>query len=115
MGSQLGWRPYLRSRCAYNSCSHCGPPQVVLYDFNTDTVKDFLCYGRQGGQAVPMRDYNFHRTLMEGPWRGGMKPLDVVQREGPSFSVDGNAVAWQHWSFRVGFSWREGLILYKLG
>lgn len=28
---------------------------------------------------VPSRDYNFHRTLMDRPWRQGLKPLDIVQ------------------------------------
>lgn len=64
---------------------------------------------------IPSKDYNFHRSLMETPWRSGLKPLDVVQPEGPSFSVSGNEVSWQNWSFRVGFSWREGLILYNIG
>jgi hypothetical protein len=28
--------------------------------------------------------------------------------QGPSFSVDGMAVTWQKWSFRVGFNYRSG-------
>lgn len=55
-----------------------------------------------------MAAYNFHRTLLDRPWRAGLKPLDIVQPEGPSFNVQGNDVAWQNWRFRVGFSWREG-------
>ncbi|MEV6344191.1 primary-amine oxidase [Actinoplanes sp. NPDC051851] len=49
-----------------------------------------------------------------GPDREGLKPLDVVQPEGPSFSVDGWKVEWQGWTFRVGFTHREGLVLYDL-
>ena len=29
-------------------------------------------------------------------------PLEITQPDGPSFEVDGNAVRWQRWSFRVG-------------
>ena len=47
--------------------------------------------------------------------RAGLKPLNVVQPEGPSFSVDGNEVAWQKWSFRVSFNYREGLVLHNVG
>ena len=36
--------------------------------------------------------------------RTDLKPLDVVQPEGPSFAVDGWEVAWQNWRFRVGFT-----------
>ena len=44
-----------------------------------------------------------------------MKPLNVVQPEGPSFSVNGNEVAWQKWHFRVSFNYREGLVLHNVG
>jgi primary-amine oxidase len=49
-----------------------------------------------------------------GPHRTGLKPLDIVQPEGPSFTVDGNFVQWQRWSFRVGFDPYEGLILHQV-
>ncbi len=47
--------------------------------------------------------------------RGGLKPLVVSQPDGPSFSIAGNAVSWQGWHFRVGYSGREGLVLYQIG
>ena len=37
-----------------------------------------------------------------GPLRTDLKPLEIVQPEGPSFEVDGNQVRWQKWSFRIG-------------
>ncbi len=40
--------------------------------------------------------------------------LDIVQPDGPGFTVDGQLVQWQNWSFRVGFSHREGLVLHEL-
>ncbi|WP_305784021.1 primary-amine oxidase [Symbioplanes lichenis] len=49
-----------------------------------------------------------------GPDRDGLKALDVVQEDGPSFTVDGWQVDWQGWKFRVGFTHREGLVLYDL-
>src|SRR5262245_28457454 len=49
-----------------------------------------------------------------GPHRTGLKPLDIVQPEGPSFTVDGNVVEWQRWSFRVGFDPYEGLVLHQV-
>ncbi|SMQ70858.1 primary-amine oxidase [Agreia sp. VKM Ac-1783] len=41
-------------------------------------------------------------------------PLDIVQPEGPGFSIEGRKVTWQNWSFRVGFSHREGLVLHDV-
>ena len=49
-----------------------------------------------------------------GPMRNDLKPLQIVQPEGPSFQVDGNLVRWQRWSFRVGFDPYEGLVLHAI-
>eukprot|EP00884_Botryococcus_braunii_P003392 jgi/Botrbrau1/13053/Bobra.0187s0015.1 len=47
---------------------------------------------------IPSRDMNYHRSLFGGPWRSDLKPLDVVQPEGPSFTCLGNLVSWQKWA-----------------
>ena len=49
-----------------------------------------------------------------GPLREDLKPLEILQPEGPSFSVDGYEVSWQKWRFRVGYTSREGLVLHQL-
>jgi primary-amine oxidase len=49
-----------------------------------------------------------------GPDRPGLAPLEVVQPAGTSFDVDGWQVSWQGWELRVGFTHREGLVLYDL-
>ena len=46
--------------------------------------------------------------------RSDLKPVDIVQPDGPSFTVDGNRVEWQKWTFRVGFTSREGLVLHTI-
>lgn len=40
--------------------------------------------------------------------RATLKPYQVVQPEGASFTVAGNLIEWEKWRFRVGFNWREG-------
>ncbi|MBX2886997.1 MAG: primary-amine oxidase [Granulosicoccus sp.] len=47
--------------------------------------------------------------------RSDLKPLAITQEQGPSFEVDGYQVKWQNWQVQVGFSVREGLILYDIG
>src|SRR5438445_381127 len=47
--------------------------------------------------------------------RADVKPIEITQPDGPSFQVDGHEVRWQKWRFRVGFTPREGLILYTIG
>ena len=47
-------------------------------------------------------------------FRTDVKPLNIVQPEGPSFTVEGYEVSWQKWNFRVGFTGREGLVLHTI-
>jgi len=50
-----------------------------------------------------------------GALRDDLRPLDITQADGASFTVDGNQVCWQRWSFRVGFDPYEGLVLHTIG
>jgi primary-amine oxidase len=50
-----------------------------------------------------------------GPLRDDLKPLEIVQPQGPSFEVNGWEVRWQRWRLRLGFTAREGLVLYTVG
>jgi primary-amine oxidase len=50
-----------------------------------------------------------------GPLRTDLKPLEIIQPEGPSFDVDGWEVRWQRWRLRLGFNPREGLVLHTVG
>ena len=50
-----------------------------------------------------------------GEPRTDLKPIEISQPEGVSFTVDGHEVAWQNWHFRVGFTPREGLVLHTVG
>jgi primary-amine oxidase len=51
--------------------------------------------------------------------RKDLKPLNVIQPEGASFTVSklseqGHEIAWQKWDFKVGFNQREGMVLYDV-
>ena len=46
--------------------------------------------------------------------RKDIKPLEITQPEGPSFTVDGYQVKWQNWSLTIGFNAREGLTLHHI-
>jgi primary-amine oxidase len=47
-------------------------------------------------------------------FRSGVKPIEITQPEGPSFTVDGWQVQWQKWALRVGFNPREGVVLHEI-
>lgn len=52
--------------------------------------------------------------LLKNGTRKTLKPLNVLQPEGPSFSVDGGLIEWQNWRFRVGFNPREGATVHDI-
>lgn len=53
--------------------------------------------------------------LLPNGTRKDLKPLTVVQPEGPSFSItNGNLVEWQKWRMRLTFNPREGLVLHDI-
>ncbi len=62
---------------------------------------------------IPKKARNYNRAAFPNT-RDNIKPLDIIQPDGPSFTVDGWKVDWQNWSFRVGFTPREGLVLNTL-
>ena len=66
-----------------------------------------------GVVPMPPNDGNYAAEFIKN-FREDLKPLDIVQPEGPSFKVEGNEVSWQKWSFRVGFTRREGLVLHGI-
>ena len=63
----------------------------------------------------PIRPVNKTITGNAETTRPALKPLRVNQPDGPSFTQNGNEVRWQGWRFRVGYSQREGLVLYEIG
>ncbi|MGR3565643.1 MAG: primary-amine oxidase [Heliomarina sp.] len=46
--------------------------------------------------------------------RETMKPLNITQPEGASFTMKDNVLEWENWSIRVGFNGREGLTLHDI-
>ncbi len=51
--------------------------------------------------------------------RTDLKPLNIVQPEGASFTVSnfssmGRTIHWQKWEFKLGFNFREGMVLYDV-
>jgi primary-amine oxidase len=46
--------------------------------------------------------------------RDDREHLDVVQPDGVSWEIDGREVEWQKWSFRVGWTDREGLVIHDI-
>ncbi len=50
-----------------------------------------------------------------GPLRDDLRPLDIQQPDGVSFSIDGHLIRWQRWSLRVALDPLEGIVLHTVG
>lgn len=66
-----------------------------------------------GVVPVPQADQNYDAGSV-GTLRDDLKPLEIVQPEGPSFRVTDNLVEWQRWRVRVSLHPIEGLVLHQI-
>lgn len=98
---------------------------VVLVDLDQMQVREVADHG---AVPLPERPGNYIPELVTGQIEGysdnfppvnrlreGLRPIEVTQPDGPSFTVEGHAVAWQKWRLRIGYNPREGLVLYQVG
>lgn len=82
---------------------------VDLNKMEVDRIEDY------GVRKMPTHDGNYFPEVSDSiNFRTDLKPLEIIQPEGPSFIIEGNLIKWQKWSFRYGFTPREGLVLYTI-
>ncbi|MEM7188832.1 MAG: primary-amine oxidase [Pseudomonadota bacterium] len=62
---------------------------------------------------IPRGEANWDREF-QTEIRTDLRPINVVQPEGVSFSLDGHHLTWADWDMRIGFNAREGLTLHDI-
>ena len=115
-------RPLTWVRSAPGEHGYARPVEglVVLVDLDAGEVVDVQDTGvvpfppKAGNYEEPWVFDPDNVPAVEG-YRDDVKPIAITQPEGPSFTVDGHAVAWQKWTLRIGFTPREGLVLHEVG
>jgi primary-amine oxidase len=100
---------YLRSVPKGNFYSRPIDGLVPVVDLNKMEV---LQIENIGNVPVPTDPGEYAKSLLP-KFRDDIKPLQITQPEGPSFQVNGHQVCWQKWQFRIGFTPREGVVLYR--
>ncbi|SFK98642.1 primary-amine oxidase [Geodermatophilus ruber] len=93
---------------------------IVLVDLDRMEVIDVRDHGvvplpEKAGNYVPELMVAGENRPAFTSLRQDVRPIEITQPEGPSFTVDGHAVSWQKWRLRVGYSPREGLVLHQIG
>jgi primary-amine oxidase len=77
---------------------------VAYIDLTTRSVTKVI---DTGVVAVSDANGNFDDPEVQGPPLESLKPIEITQPEGRSFTVDGNHVRWAKWDLRYGFNERE--------
>src|SRR5579864_5407948 len=63
---------------------------------------------------VPQESGDYDDETISGPHRTTLRPIEITQPEGPSFTLAGHLLRWQDWEMRIGFDAREGLTLHQI-
>ncbi|WP_153506557.1 primary-amine oxidase [Cumulibacter manganitolerans] len=92
---------------------------IVTVDLDDMTVIDVVDHGvvplpPKAGNWYPELKLDDDNILGISEERAPLKPLEITQPDGPTFSVDGHHVTWSNWQLRLGFTPREGLVLYDV-
>src|SRR5580700_4705122 len=115
-GLRLGWSDvWYRGSEQGNPYAHQVSGLHPVVDLNRMTlleIDDSLTGGASADQPEVMGEYL--PELIPMPLRE-VKPLQVSQPEGVSFTLDGRLLSWQNWQLRLGFNHREGLVLHQVG
>ncbi|HEX8868068.1 MAG TPA: primary-amine oxidase [Lentzea sp.] len=98
---------FLREDATDSPWAHPVEGLITTIDLTTATV---LRVEDHGDVPVPAE----HGRYTGVPARTSLKPVEITQPEGPSFSVDGSEITWEGWRLRVGFNSREALTLHQL-
>lgn len=83
-------------------------PVVDLNKMQVVRIEDY------GIVPLPPEAGNYSREYIP-KFREDLKPIEITQPEGASFTVDGYKITWQKWHLRIGFNPREGLVIYDVG
>jgi primary-amine oxidase len=80
---------------------------VFVIDCNAKSVAAIL-----DGNPVPLPpESGNYDTESAGPLRDDLRPLEITQPEGPSFTVSGNVIEWQRWRMHAHIDPVEGLVI----
>jgi primary-amine oxidase len=109
---RLGWCDlWMRETPEGNPYAHPISGLKIIVDMNTLEVLEIEDHHDYG---LPKVDAEYDPRLRGTQQRTDLKPLEITQPEGISFTVEGNELRWQNWSMRLGFNFREGPLIYQV-
>lgn len=101
---------YTRLDPTDNGYAHPVEGLSVLFDLNSNEVVEVIDKAVLPLPTEPA-NYQASRPEIAARLRDDLKPIDVTQPDGPTFTVEDHVVTWANWKFHVEFHPREGLVL----
>ena len=115
-GLRLGWADvWYRGSEQGNPYAHHLSGLHPIVDLNRMTlleIEDDFDPATSPGLPDVMGEYL--PKLIPEPLRH-VAPLEISQPAGVSFNLKGHELSWQNWQMRLGFNYREGLVLHTVG
>jgi primary-amine oxidase len=109
---RLGWCDlWMRETPKGNPYAHLISGLKIIVDVNTLEVLEIEDHHDYG---LPEVDGEYDPQVRGMNERTDLKPLEINQPDGVSFTVDGYELRWQNWSMRLGFNYREGPVIYQV-
>ncbi|HTA07674.1 MAG TPA: primary-amine oxidase [Streptosporangiaceae bacterium] len=114
-GLRLGWADvWARGSADGNPYAHHITGLHPVVDLNRMRLLELEDNESEGGTERPDVMGEYLPELIPTPQRE-VSPLHVHQPDGVSFTLDGRLLRWQNWELRLGFNYREGLVLHTVG
>jgi primary-amine oxidase len=109
---RLGWCDlWMRETPKGNPYAHLISGLKIIVDVNTLEVLEIEDHHDYG---LPEVDGEYDPQVRGTQERTDLKPLEISQPDGVSFTVEGYELRWQNWSMRLGFNYREGPVIYQV-
>jgi len=111
-GLRIGWSDvWYRDSPDSNPYAHHVTGLHPVVDLNRMTVLEIEDVD-PGEQPEVRGEYT--PALLGRPLRE-VAPLEISQPSGAGFTLDGRLLSWQNWQLRLGFNYRESLVLHQVG
>jgi primary-amine oxidase len=92
---------------------------IATVDFDTLTVLEVEDHGlvplppHAGNYAPELASDAANFPVLTGV-RQDLRPIEITQPDGPSFTLDGHEIRWQKWRIMIGYTPREGVVLHQV-
>lgn len=104
--------PYYRETASDNQYAH--PLDfTVIADTETEEVLSVDIQTVNGERTpFPKQQHNYLPEHIGNGYKFDvLKPIEIIQPQGPSFRMTGNEIEWANLKLHIGFNYREGIVL----